>query len=139
MMQAFSPREVNGYFYVGGDPVNQTDPSGTCFGWETCEDAADTAGSPVDDVWDSTEGVRSTVTSEEFLGNAATTYGVAVSCNMSRVERCRDDGLRLSSTEELPDVWVLLHAKDHKIAELEVIAADGSHVSRDALSHRLRG
>ena len=29
MMQAFSPREVNGYSYVGGDPINKTDPSGT--------------------------------------------------------------------------------------------------------------
>jgi RHS repeat-associated protein len=44
MMQAFSPRETNGYSYVGGDPVNVIDPSGTriiyhecaSLSWEPC-------------------------------------------------------------------------------------------------------
>jgi RHS repeat-associated protein len=29
MLQAFSPREASAYGYVGGDPVNRTDPTGT--------------------------------------------------------------------------------------------------------------
>ncbi len=43
LMQVFSPREANGYTYVGGDPVNLLDPSGTCFGWDACEDAVSDA------------------------------------------------------------------------------------------------
>lgn len=48
LMQAFSPREVNGYAYAGGDPINLSDPSGMAI-WDdpvgTVEDAAG-------DAWD---------------------------------------------------------------------------------------
>lgn len=45
MMQAFSPREANSYSYVGGDPVNLTDSTGS--------DIRD-VWSDVTDWWDST-------------------------------------------------------------------------------------
>jgi RHS repeat-associated protein len=79
MMQAFSPREANGYAYAGDDPVNITDPKGTCFGWDACESAVDDVDSAIDEAGDR----LGNLTPQEGFIAGAIGLGGAAACEAS--------------------------------------------------------